>query len=151
VFYHHPELSIYNTEGYDIFRGQRQMLVKWDGTYGVDTLGTDYYTTYYGGWGYYSYSQGIDAAISQGSIMGTIRAASVPSSVGIYLLCGGNANIPGAYNENRGPSDGLVFKLSCQSTTGFANVVSNTLVSGDNHLQLGWESTAVSTIKGWLG
>jgi hypothetical protein len=29
--------------------------------------------------------------------------------------------------------------------------VSKKLVTGDNHLQLGWESTAESTILGWLG
>ena len=151
VLYSHPELSIYSTSGYDTYRGQRQMLYRWDGTYGIDESTTDWYTVYNGGQGYYSYGYGIQYAINQGSIIATIRAASVPSSVSTYLLCGGSANMYGFYNENRGPSDGLVFEQSCQDTAGFATVAGNTLLSGDNHLQLGWESTAMSTIKGWLG
>lgn len=149
--YNHPELSIYSTQGFDTYRGQRQMLYRWDGTYGVDTSTTDYYTVYYGGQGAYSYSYGIQSAIDSGSIISTIRAATVPSTVSTYLLCGGTNNIYGFYNENRGPSDGLVFEASCRDTGGFGSIGGNTLVSADNHLLLGWESTAVSTIKGWLG
>ena len=151
VLYQHPELSIYSVSGYDTYRGQRQMLYRWDGTYGIDQSTTDWYTVYNGGQGYYSYGYGIQYAINQGSIISTIRAATVPTAVSTYLLCGGNANMYGFYNENRGPSDGLVFERSCQSTTGFGTVSANTLLTGDNHLQLGWESTAESTIQGWLG
>ena len=151
VVYSHPELSIYSTGGYDTYRGQRQMLYRWDGTYGIDQSTTDWYTVYYGGQGYYSYGYGIQNAINSGSIIATIRAATVPSAVSVYLLCGGSANIYGFYNENRGPSDGLVFERSCQSTTGFASVAGNVLLSGDNHLQLGWESSAMSQIQSWLG
>ena len=40
---------------------------------------------------------------------------------------------------------------SCQDTTGIANVVCSTLIMGDNHLMLGWESSAESTVASWLG
>ena len=50
-----------------------------------------------------------------------------------------------------GPSDGVVFEASCLDTTGIPGPVSTALLSRDNHLQLGWEATAQSTILGWLG
>jgi hypothetical protein len=59
--------------------------------------------------------------------------------------------MPGFYNENRGPSDGLVFVASCSSTTGIPGPHNVTEIVGDNHLMLGWESTAESQIKSWLG
>jgi hypothetical protein len=74
----------------------------------------------------------------------------VPASVPTYLLCGGSPAIPGFYNENRGPSDGVVLIASCQDTTGIANVVCSTLAMGDNHLMLGWESSAESTVASWF-
>ena len=83
--------------------------------------------------------------------MSTVRAAGVPSAVSTYLLCGGTPNIPGVYNENTGPSDGLLFIASCQDTGGIATVGGNTLISSNNHLTLGWSSTAKSTVSGWLG
>ncbi len=151
VYYYHPELSIYSTGGYDVYAGQRQMLARWDGTYGVDETQVDWYTTYYGGQGYVSYSFGIQYAINQGSLVSTLQAHAIPTTVSTYLLCGGDPDIPLFYNETRGPSDGVIFESSCLSTTGIPGPLSTTLVTGDNHLQLGWESKAVSAIVGWLG
>jgi hypothetical protein len=127
------------------------MLARWDGTYGVDQSQQDWYTVYYGGTGYTSVSPGIQSAINQGSLVDTIRAAGIPSTVTTYLLCGGTANIPGVYNENRGPSDGLLFNASCQDTGGIGTVGGVTTVTSDNHLELAWESTAVAQIASWLG
>lgn len=151
IFYDHPELSIYNDGGYNAFVGQRQMLARWDGTYGVDESTQDWYTTYYGGQGYTSYGYGIDTAMSEGSLVSTVQSAGIPSAITTDLLCGGSADMPGFYNENRGPSDGLVFIASCESTTGMPGPVNITEVAGDNHLMLGWESSAESQVETWLG
>jgi hypothetical protein len=146
ISYAEPNLAATST----YFTGQRQMLARWDGTYGVDQTQQDWYTTYYGGTGYVSTGNGIQQAINAGSLVATIRATPTPASVRTYLLCGGSPTLIGFYNENRGPSDGVVFDASCESTTGIGAVGGVTMVTGDNHLMLGWESTAMHTIGGWL-
>ena len=151
VFYSHPELSVYNDGGYNAFVGQRQMLARWDGTYGIDESTQDWYTTYYGGTGYTSVGHGIQTAMNEGSLVSTIQNAGIPTSITTDLLCGGSANMPGFYNENRGPSDGLVFVASCEDTTGIPGPGNITEETGDNHLMLGWESSAMSQIQSWLG
>jgi hypothetical protein len=150
-FYDHPELSYTGTGSNNTYPGQRQMLKRWDGTYGLDSATQDWYTVYYGGWGYTSYSPGIQAAINQGSLVDTIRNAGVPSAVTTYLLCGGNPSLPYVYNENTGPSDGLVFRASCEDHVGIAGWAGTTTVLSHNHLQLGWGSTESAQIVTWLG
>jgi hypothetical protein len=147
----HPELSITPTGGYDTYPGQRQMLARWDSVYGVNTTTQDYYTTYYGGHGFYTDGPGIQAAINAGSLIAQIQAAPTPSSVPVYLLAGGSPTIVGIWNETRGPSDGVVFVQSALATTGITNVGATTLVASANHLQLGWATAVSSTVAGWLG
>jgi hypothetical protein len=96
-----------------------------------------------------STSNGIQYAISHGSLVATIQQTGIPAAVPTYLLCGGAPTIPGFYNENRGPSDGVVFTASCQDTTGIASPAASR-ISGDNHLMLGWGPSAEATIAGWL-
>ena len=146
ISYPQPNLSIDSA----YFTGQRQLLARWDTTFGVDETQDDWYTTYYGGTGYVSTSKGIAAAIGNGSLVATIQSTPVPASVPTYLLCGGSPTLIGFYDENRGPSDGVVFDKSCQATTGIANVAGSTMVTGDNHLMLGWEATAEHAIGAWL-
>jgi hypothetical protein len=146
IVYPQPNLSIDSA----YFTGQRQMLARWDGTYGVDETQDDWYTTYYGGTGYVSTSKGIQESIGNGSLVATIQVTPVPATVPTYLLCGGSPTLIGFYDENRGPSDGVVFDKSCQSTTGIADVAGSTMLSADNHLMLGWESGAEQAIGGWL-
>lgn len=146
IIYPQPNLSIDSA----YFTGQRQMLARWDGTYGVDETQDDWYTTYYGGTGYVSTSKGIAESIGNGSLVAKIQSTPVPASVPTYLLCGGSPTLIGFYDENRGPSDGVVFDKSCQATTGIANVAGSTMVTGDNHLMLGWESTAEHAVGTWL-
>jgi hypothetical protein len=146
IVYPEPNLSIDSV----YFTGQRQMLARLDGTYGVDETQQDWFTTYYGGTGFVSTSKGIAEAIGKGSLVATIQAATVPASVSTYVLCGGSPSLIGFYNENRGPSDGVVFDTSCQATTGIGHVAGLTMVTGDNHLMLGWESTAEHAIGAWL-
>lgn len=149
-WYYHPELSIYKTSSGDFFPGLRQMLKRWDGVYPLPYYEPDYWTTYYGGWGYYSYSNGITYAINQGSLINKIRSAGVPSSVSTYLLCGGAADIPNWHNEHTGPSDGTVFVASCSDTSGIGTVGGNVLLDNVNHLELVWESSAMLQIESWL-
>jgi hypothetical protein len=146
VVYTEPNLSIDSV----YWTGQRQMLARWDGTYGVDETQDTWYTTYYGGTGYTSTSNGIQYAIDHGSLVSAIQQAGIPDSVPTYLLCGGAPTIPGFYNENRGPSDGVVFIASCEDSIGIADLVTVTLLSGYNHLMLGWGPTAEAAIGGWL-
>jgi hypothetical protein len=147
VRYAEPNLSIDS----NYFTGQRQMLARWDGTYGVDETQDDWYTTYYGGTGFVSTSNGIQYAIAHGSLVSTIQGTPVPASVPTYLLCGGAPTLIGFYDEARGPSDGVLFDRSCEATTGIGNVAAVTMIAGDNHLMLGWEATAENTISNWLG
>jgi hypothetical protein len=147
VLYGEPNLSIDSV----FFTGQRQMLARWDGTFGVDGSQQDWFTTYYGGTGFVSTSNGIQYAIDHGSLVSTVQASPVPASVPTYVLCGGSPSLIGFYNENRGPSDGVLLISSCQSSTGIANLAATTLIAADNHLMLGWESTAMSAVRSWLG
>ncbi|HEX4703361.1 MAG TPA: lipase [Pseudonocardiaceae bacterium] len=144
--YSEPNLSADSV----FFTGQRQMFARWDGTFGVDETQDDWFTTYYGGTGFISISKGIQESIGKGALVAKIQATTVPASVPTYLLCGGSPTLIGFYNENRGPNDGVVFDQSCEATTGIGNVAGLTMVTGDNHLMLGWESTAEHAIGGWL-
>lgn len=146
VFYREPDLSI---DG-PYYTGQRQMLARWDASYGVDETQQDWYTTYYGGTGYVSTSNGIQYAINQGSLVSAIQNSPTPATVPTYLLCGGSPTMIDFYNENRGPSDGVVFTASCEASKGIGNLGGTTLVGGDNHLMLGWEADAEAAISGWL-
>lgn len=150
--YYHPELSVYKTAAGDFFPGLRQMLWRWDGVYPLDIFAPDYWSTYYGGWGFYSYSNGIVYAMNQspGSLVSTIRTAGIPGSVPTYLLCGGAADIPNWHNEHTGPSDGTVFVASCSDTGGIANVAGDVLLSTVNHLELVWDDSAMAQIESWL-
>ncbi|KQV04794.1 lipase [Kitasatospora sp. Root187] len=145
-----PCLGVLPTGGYDCYPGQRQLLARWDGLYGVDQLTQDWWTTYYGGQGYYTSGQGIQAAIDAGSLIRPLQQAGIPASVPTYLLTGGSADLPGLLNENRGPSDGLVFTASALDTTGIGTVAATKLVSGLNHLELGWAPAAATQITAWL-
>jgi hypothetical protein len=146
----HPELSMYATASGDFFPGQRQMLARFDGTYPLPGAEQDWFTTYYGGLGFYTDGLGIQAAMDQGSLVGSILASPTPTSVPVYLLCGSAADIPTIHNEHTGPSDGVVFTTSCRSTSAIGTVGGNTLLAGVNHLELGWASSAMNQVELWL-
>lgn len=150
VCWFHPELSIYRTQDGDFFPGQKQMLARWDGIFPLPTFDQDWWTTYFGGWGFYTFSHGIQVAIDQGSLVTTIINAGVPSSVTTYLLSGNANDIPTIHNEHTGPGDGVVFLDSSTSTSGIGTVGGNVIVSGINHLELGWNQTAMEQIFSWL-
>ncbi len=148
---YHPEFSFAPTGGYDCYPGQRQMLARWDGVYGVDGSQQDWYTTYYGGQGFYTDGTGIQAAINAGSLISQIQGAGVPASVSTYLLAGGSPTIVGIFNENRGPSDGVVFVDSALDAAGIGSVGGTALIGAANHLQLGWYGPVESQVVSWLG
>lgn len=151
VLYNHPELTAYVTSSGDFFPGIRQMLKRWDSTYPLNLAEPDAYTSYNGGWGYYSYSHGINYAIDQGSLIGATRGAGIPASVSTYLLCGNAATIPYPWhNEHAGPSDGTIFTASCTDTGGIGTVAGVRTLSDANHLQLVWAPAAMSQVASWL-
>lgn len=150
VLRNHPELSIYTTSAGNFFPGQKQMLARFDGTFGLPTNEQDWETTYYGGTGFFTVGKGIQEAMNEGSLVATMRSAGIPSAITTYLLAGGSNTIPLIHNEHTGPSDGIVFIASATNTGGIGTVGAVTVIAGDNHLELAWESTAVNQILSWL-
>lgn len=148
--YQHPELSIFTTSSGNFFPGQKQMLARWDSVFPLPTVEQDWFTTYYGGNGFYTQGSGIQTAINQGSLVATIRSAGVPASVTVYLLAGGANTIPTIHNEHTGPSDGVVFIASATDSGGIPTLAATTIILTDNHLQLGWETTAEGQVLSWL-
>lgn len=144
VWWNHPEW----TYGSAYFPGSAQMLKKWDSVYGLATTEQDWYTTYYGGWGFYTHSAGIDAYMPS-SLVNTVRAAGVPSSIRTHNLCGSANDIPLLHNEHTGPSDGVLFISSCTDNTGIGNAGGNVTLA-INHLKLGWQTSAEAQIDSWL-
>ena len=91
-------------DGADIFPGQRQILARqdhplpgsmpWLGIYAVQQ---DWYTTYEGGYGFYSYSDGIDAAVVDGGELLThLHNSGADPRVELYILAGTNPLMPNA-------------------------------------------------------
>lgn len=86
----------------DLFPGQRQLLARQDhdlpGT--LDYIGgyayqQDWYTTYEGGFGFYSYSDGIDAAIADGGdFIAKLKARGIDPGIATYLLAGRSPLMP---------------------------------------------------------
>jgi hypothetical protein len=142
----HPELSYEGTN----FPGSGQMLARWDGTYPLPTTEQDWYTTYYGGQGFYTAGQGIQWVIDRQSLVAPLLAAGTPASVPVDLLCGNTPDMAGLHNEHTGPSDGAVFIASCTAPDGIANRAATATLSL-NHLELGWASVAMTQVATWLG
>ncbi|WP_317932347.1 lipase [Halioxenophilus sp. WMMB6] len=142
--YHRPEWTFSSS----YFPGAAQMLKRWDNKYGFLATEVDWYSTYYGGWGAYSHSNGIDAYMGE-SLVDTVQQAGIPSSVRVHTLCGTSADIPLFHNEHTGLSDGVIFLDSCTDTTGVANNGGGT-VFALNHLTLGWRHSATAQIMDWL-
>ncbi|MCA1838701.1 MAG: alpha/beta hydrolase, partial [Actinobacteria bacterium] len=144
VWYNHPEWAY----GSSWYPGSKQMLKRWDGTYGLPTNEQDYYTTYYGGWGYASHSDGI-TAFTGGSLVDSVRTAGIPAAIRTYRICGNVNDIPNIHNEHTGTSDGLIFTSSCTSTTGIGNNAGGSTLA-INHSKLGWYSSSMSQVESWL-
>lgn len=144
--------SLYSAaDGGGAYTGQAQMLAKWDDKYALDVLEQDWYTTYYGGWGYYSYSEGIDYAINQGgNLINTLKNTPVKPSVQIATLAGNVNVINGIVMENDGPSDGVIFidsaTMTDPMTSGGATLLEKKVMNL-NHVQLAYDPAAIAWIK----
>lgn len=143
--------SIYNgSEGGGAYPGQAQMLAKWDSTYSLGMYEQDWYTAYYGGWGYYSYSYGIDKAIAEGgNLISLLQKSPVNSTVQIATLAGNYNVIDGVVMEDDGPSDGMVFvnsaTMTSSMTAGGATLLEKKVLPL-NHVELTYDPTAISWI-----
>ena len=103
----------FGSEGPDHWPGQRQMLGRWDGEYGLSMAEPDWYTTYHGGRGFVSRSRGIESFIHEGGdLVQRLAEKPVDPSVEVAVLAGNRPDVPGILNELAGPSDGLVFVAS---------------------------------------
>lgn len=136
------------TYGSAYFPGSAQLLKRWDSVYPLPTAEQDWYTTYYGGTGFYSSGPGIVSYLG-GSLVDTIRSHPTPASVRVHELCGSLPNIALLHNEHTGPSDGVVFIASCADTTGVTTDGGGALIAV-NHLGLGWNAATMSQIESWL-
>lgn len=89
-------------DGADLFPGHRQLLARQPyplpgelPALGAYALQPDWYTTYEGGLGYQSDSEGIDAAVAAGgNLLDTLARAGVDPGVRLYLLAGNNPIMP---------------------------------------------------------
>ena len=90
--------------GADYFPGHRQLLARWDDEYelpgaqswlGAYALQPDWYTTYEGGLGFQSGSDGIDASIEAGGgLIAALHGRGVDPGVELFLLAGQNPLMP---------------------------------------------------------
>ncbi len=89
-------------DGADYFPGQRQLLApqpyplpgsqQWLEGY---ALQIDWYTSYNGGLGFYTDSDGIDAAVSAGgNFLGKLASAGIDPAIELFLLAGSNPLMP---------------------------------------------------------
>jgi len=91
-------------DGADYFPGQRQLLAPLRELYplpgsqawlGLYALQTDWLSTYEGGFGLYSHSDGIDAAIEAGgNLIERLRGVGVDPDVEVFLLAGDHPVMP---------------------------------------------------------
>jgi uncharacterized protein (TIGR03382 family) len=97
----------FHADGADLFPGHRQLLKRQAPSLpgsrpslGVYALQQDWYTTYEGGYGFYSYSQGIDAAIAEGgNLVDRVARQGVDPGVQLYLVAGNNPLMPNGSSD----------------------------------------------------
>ncbi|MDA8336679.1 MAG: hypothetical protein M0Z41_17095 [Peptococcaceae bacterium] len=146
--------SLYTDFG-NAFPGQSQLLYRWDNIYPLNETQQDWYTTYYGGQGFCSYSKGIDHAIKEGgNLISTLNRNGVDPGVQVAILSGDNNVINGVVWEDSGPSDGIIFVKSATYTVGItlrgAQVIANDTYDL-NHVELLYAPSAMSWVNTQLG
>lgn len=129
----------------DAFPGQRQLVARqdhplpgeqpWLGAY---ALQQDWYTTYEGGYGFYSYSPGIDAvAEAGGDVIATLRDEGVHPDVAVHLLAGDHPVMPNGTEQYLTQQFGEVFvDLLTGPTDAWAELVAD--IAGET-----WEDFGV--------
>ena len=132
------------------FKGQSQMIARWDQEYPLNPTNPDWYTTYNGGQGFVSHSPGIDKVIQAGGdIVGKLKKSPVEANIQVALLAVKRANMEGVLNESAGPSDGIVFVKSASAvedvTAGGARLLDSKVLDL-HHLGLVAEPEALTWI-----
>lgn len=122
------------------FPGQSQILYRWDDQYPLDITQADWWTTYYGGWGFLSHSRGIDDAIEDGgNLIVRLESKGIEPGVELYVLAGDSHMFGFIPGENTAPSDGIVFIDSVLNTdamtSGGARLIAKKILNV-NHLEL---------------
>ena len=129
------------------FDGSLQLTAAFDEEFPLSALEQDWYTTYYGGQGLVSHSLGIAKAIEMSSnFMADFKQQVVTAEVEVFVASGGNPVMNGVPWETSGPSDGLVFQASAQSTGMFENVVETKHFLLLNH----WDLVASPIAQDWV-
>ncbi len=123
----------------DLFPGHRQLLrrqdhplpgsMPWLGSYAAQP---DWYTTYEGGVGFTSTSQGIDAAIADGgNLLDKLEAQGIDPDIEIYLLAGDNPMMPSAAGDFAAETYGEAYADMVGATsTAWADLISNAAGDG---------------------
>jgi triacylglycerol lipase len=120
-------------DGQDLFPGHRQLLARQPyplpgeqfASLGAYALQLDYYTTYEGGYGFYSHSDGIDAAIREGgSLIDSLPGIGVDPAVELYLMAGKNPLMPNGSEQYYTQSFGQVWTdLATSGTDAWGQVL----------------------------
>lgn len=135
------------------FRGQAQMLGRFDQIYGLITLEGqfDVESTYQGGSGKVSISHGIEAGLKLGgNLIARLERAGVDRNIEVAMLAGTHARIIGYFGERRGPSDGILLvrsALRSEAVTARGAKVIRRGTLSLNHLELSYEPQAAR----WIG
>ena len=101
----------------DLFPGHRQLLKRQDpplpgslSWLGTQAVQLDWYTSYEGGYGYWSYSDGIDAAIDAGdNLLNKLANHGVDPDIELYLLAGENPLLHNGAEYQMGETFGEAF------------------------------------------
>lgn len=133
------------------FKGQAQMMARWDKVYPIIPTNPDWYTTYNGGQGFVSQSPGIDKVIeASGNIVEQLKHSPVDPKIQVANLAGNSPTIPGLLNEMSGPSDGIAFVKSAAAvedlTAGGARLLDQKIMPL-HHIQLVTDPTAMSWVE----
>ncbi|MDD3853239.1 MAG: alpha/beta fold hydrolase [Syntrophomonadaceae bacterium] len=129
--------SIYAGGG---FPGQSQILYRWDDEYNLDVSQQDWWTTYYGGSGYVSHSQGIEAAImTGGNLIAGLEKHGINADIELSVLAGESHLFAMIPLQTSIPGDGIVFRESALNTdamvSGGANLKDKRVMTV-NHIEL---------------
>ena len=134
----------------DLFPGQRQLYARqpydlpgsmsWLGVYAMQQ---DWYTTYEGGYGYYSYSDGIDAVVDAGGdVFGSLSANGVDPAVELFLLAGNNPVMPNGATDLGSTLFGEAWaEIGTLTLNQWADIVSSAI--GDGLVTVGIEEEEV--------
>jgi hypothetical protein len=162
------EYAIFKSAKGDPFRGQLQMLARWDDVYpltGMANNGLGEYAVFDSESTYFGEGQAGADDPRQGHRLrdrpGVGHRADggrgdprerrdVPACAATSTSKDNTKLIPGIPNEIAGPSDGIVFIDSCAAEDGVGNLGEAALLKDVNHLQLGWHADSVAKIAGWL-